>query len=167
MSPWGPNAIWMRQRSALTTFLRDWTVSGTFTASSGNPLTARAMGSSTDRTGTGTTSTTRADATGESVSGGSGYFNTAAFTTPVGTYGTAGRGTIPGPGSYNLNANFGRSFQLGDSSRRRLEARLEATNILNHANITGYGTVVDSTTYGLATSAGSMRSIQLTLRVRF
>lgn len=167
MSPFGPNGIWLRQRNTWTHFLRDWTLSGNMSLSSGAPLTARAMGSSTDKSGTGTTSTTRADATGESITSGSGYFNTAAFTSPAGTYGTAGRGTIPGPGSFNLNANFGRSFQLGDSFRRRLEARIEANNILNHPNITGYGTVVDSTTYGLATSAGSMRSVQLTLRLRF
>lgn len=167
-SPFGPTGLWLRQRTLWTETLRDWNLSLNFTLNSGRPLTARVLGSVADPGGSGATGSARADATGLPIHSGSGYFNTLAFTIPpANRYGNAGRNTIPGPGSFLLNASFGRSFQIGESTRRRLEARLEASNVLNHVNITGYGTVVNAANYGLATSAGPMRSVQLTVRFRF
>ena len=64
-----------------------------------------------------------------------------------------------------VNASFGRSFSL--TERRRLEFRLEANNLTNTVNITSIGTVVNSNTYGLALAAGTMRSVQGTVRYRF
>jgi hypothetical protein len=66
-----------------------------------------------------------------------------------------------------VNAGFGRSFQVGESTRRQLEVRLEGQNVLNHVNLTSYGTVVNAANYGQATAAGAMRSVQLTARFRF
>jgi hypothetical protein len=126
------------------------------------------LGAVADAGGSGATGSARADATGLAVNAGTGYFNTAAFTIPpANRYGNAGRNTIPGPGTFSMNAAFGRSFQIGENTRHRLEGRLEANNVLNHVNITSYGTVVNSANYGLATAAGQMRSIQLTVRFRF
>jgi hypothetical protein len=134
----------------------------------GNPLTARVLGNVADAAGTGATGSARASATGLPINAGSGYFNTLAFMLPAaGQYGTAGRSTIPGPGFFMLNAGLGRSIQIGDDSRHRLEARIEANNVLNHPNITGYGTTVNAVNYGLATNAGNMRSMQFLLRFRF
>lgn len=62
---------------------------------------------------------------------------------------------------------LGRSIQIGDDSRHRLEARIEANNVLNHPNITGLGTTVNAVNYGLATNAGNMRTMQFLLRFRF
>lgn len=167
-SPFGPNGIWMKQRNAWTTVLRDWNVSASINVNSGRPLTARVLGSVADAAGSGAVGSARADATGEAIGAGTGYFNTAAFAVPpANRYGNAGRNTIPGPGTFAMNASFGRSFQIGENTRHRLEGRLEANNVLNHVNITSYGTVVNSATYGLATAAGQMRSIQLTVRFRF
>ncbi|MBI4892069.1 MAG: TonB-dependent receptor [Acidobacteria bacterium] len=167
-SPWGPNGVWLKRRNALTAVLRDWNLNTSINANTGRPLTARVLGSVADAAGTGATGSARADATGQAIDSGSGYFNTAAFAIPpANRYGNAGRNTIPGPGSFMLNASFGRSFQVGESTRHRLEGRLEATNLLNHVNITSYGTVVNAANYGLATAAGNMRSIQLTVRFRF
>ncbi|HEY3443322.1 MAG TPA: TonB-dependent receptor [Paludibaculum sp.] len=167
-SPFGPNALWMKQKNLTSKILKDWSLNATITLNTGAPLTARVLGSVADAGGSGATGSARADATGASISGGSGYFNTAAFTTPPGNrYGNAARNTIPGPGTFGMNASFGRAWQIGDNSRHRLEGRLEADNILNHVNISSYGTVVNATNYGLATAAGQMRSIQLSLRLRF
>jgi hypothetical protein len=167
-SPVGPNGIWMRQRNALTAVLRDWNLSTSISLNSGRPLTARVLGSVADAAGSGAIGSARADATGLPVHGGTGYFNLAAFAVPpADRYGNAGRNTIPGPGSFVMNASFGRSFQVGENTRHRLEGRLEATNVLNHVNISSYGTVVNAANYGLATAAGPMRSIQLTVRFRF
>jgi outer membrane receptor protein involved in Fe transport len=167
-SPFGPSGIWLRQRNLLTNILRDWNLMTSINANSGRPLTATVLGSVADAGGSGATGSARADATGLPIDMGSGYFNPAAFSIPPGDrYGNAGRNTIPGPGSFVLNTSFGRSFQLGENSRHRLDGRVEANNLLNHVNITGYGTVVNSANYSLATQAGQMRSLQLTLRLRF
>jgi hypothetical protein len=100
------------------------------------------------------------------VTNGTGFFNTAAFTIPVaGTYGNAGRDTIPGIPNFSLTASFFRSFRLDD--KRRIEFRIDSTNPINHVNITQVNTVVESLSYGLPTNAGAMRSVTATVRLRF
>jgi hypothetical protein len=99
------------------------------------------------------------------VTGGD-FFNTVAFTIPqAGEFGNAGRNTIPGPWSFSLNGSFGRSFTIRE--RKRLEFRIDTTNLTNHVNITNVGTVVNSSTYGLALVASQMRTVQVTVRFRF
>ena len=83
----------------------------------------------------------------------------------VGSYGNAGRNTIPGPGTFSLNVAFARSFNLAE--RRRLEFRLETTNLLNHVNYTNYYTVVNAVNYGLPSAAAGMRTMQAVVRIRF
>lgn len=146
--------------------LKDWQVSGALTAQTGNPLTARVLGNTQQLAQTGGVGKGRAEATGEPVSTGSGFFNLDAFTVPAsGLYGDAGRNTIPGPGTFNLNLAFARSFNL--SERRRLEFRLESNNVLNHVNYTNLYTVVNAVNYGLPSAAGSMRTLNAVVRFRF
>ena len=126
------------------------------------------LGTSADPSGTGAVGSGRADATGSPINSGSGPFNLLAFAVPLpGQYGSAGRNTIPGPGMISLNATFGRTIQFGDSARRSLDIRLLANNLLNHVNITSWGTVVNSLNYGLPSAAGAMRTLSLSMRVRF
>ena len=147
--------------------LRDWQISGTITAQTGTPLTARVLGNTAKLAQTGGIGSGRADATGLDLASATGFFNLAAFTVPpVGEFGNAGRNTIPGPNLVSLNTAFGRSFQFGES-RRRLELRLEGTNVLNQVNITNINTVVNATNYGLPISASAMRSLTAVLRFRF
>ncbi len=47
-----------------------------------------------------------------------------------GEYGILSPGVIEGPGSYTVNANMGKTFQLTES--KQLTIRVDATNILNH-----------------------------------
>lgn len=148
-------------------FLRNWTLSGGITAESGTPLTARVLGNETQLAQTNGTGSERADATGLPVESGSGFFNLAAFTVPpAGQFGNAARNTIPGPDLVSVNAAFGRSFQFGDT-RRRLEFRAEANNVLNQVNITNVATVVNATNYGLPTAASTMRTMDIVMRFRF
>ena len=167
-SPFGERGYFLRQKNALSRTLRDWTFTTSVSANSGSAFTARVLGAAADAGGTGATGSARADATGLSLYNGSGYFNTAAFAVPGGgKFGSAGRNTIDGPGIFLLNASVGRSFSLGGDPRHGLEFRVSADNALNHPNITGVGTVVNSANYGLATNAGDMRSVQVNLRFRF
>jgi hypothetical protein len=48
-----------------------------------------------------------------------------------------------------------------------LEFRVDTTNFLNHVNPSGLITVVNSSQYGEITSAGGMRAVTATLRLRF
>lgn len=148
---------------------RNWTLSGSLLLESGTPLTARLLGNQSNVAGTGVVGSGRAEATGLPVTDGSGYFNLAAFTLPLaGELGDAGRNTIPGPWTWDLNTAFGRYFTLGgEGSRKRIELRLETNNTLNHVNITNVNTVVGSTQYGLPTTAGAMRTADINIRFRF
>jgi hypothetical protein len=147
--------------------LRNWSLSGGITAESGTPLTARVLGNEAQLAQTSGVGSERADSTGLPVETGSGFFNLAAFTLPPsGQFGNAGRNTIPGPSMVSVNAAFGRSFQFGDT-RRRLEFRAEANNVLNQVNYTNVGTVVNSVNYGLPISASGMRTLDIVMRFRF
>jgi hypothetical protein len=147
--------------------LKDWTLGGAVSASSGTPMTALVLGNLSNAGGTGVVGSGRADATGLPVSSGGGPFNLAAFALPAANrYGNAGRNTIPGPGQAAVNLSFGRSFPLGEE-HRRLEFRIEAENALNMVSYTRFGTTVNASNYGLVTAAAPMRSVTAQLRVRF
>lgn len=147
----------------MATMFRGWTIGGVLNATSGTPFTAVVNG---DTSGTGYTGNARADATGLPVTTGSGFFNTAAFAVPApGTFGDAGRDTIPGIPQFSLTASFFRSFRIDD--KRRIEFRIDSTNPINHVNITSINTTVNSIQYGLPTAAGAMRSMTATVRLRF
>ncbi len=146
---------------------KDWTMSGGLTAETGTPLTARVLGNQANVAQTSGIGSGRADATGLPIEG-SGFFDLAAFAVPPsGEFGDAGRNTIPGPGLVALNLTFGRAFQIGSETRRRLEFRWEANNIVNHVNYTNIYTVVNASNYGLPSAAISMRSMDIVVRYRF
>ena len=146
--------------------LKDWTLGGSISLRSGLPFTATVGGNRSQVSGTAVANTVRADSTGASVTASGLLFNTAAFTTPAaGEWGNAGRNTIPGPTTFNLNGSFGRIFRF--SERRSADLQVQAQNLLNRVTITNWGTVLGSSTYGLASSAAAMRKITVELRFRF
>ncbi len=165
-SPVGENGL-LRGGGVPEKLLKDWTFTGSVTAATGTPLTARVLGNQSDTAGTGAVGSGRADATGAPIDSSGGFFNLAAFTLPVaGEFGNAGRNTIPGPGLFSLNLSLSRSFRMGDD-RRRVEFRVDTTNITNHVSITNVYTVVNASNYGLASAASGMRTITGTVRFRF
>jgi hypothetical protein len=166
-SPVGVHGM-MRNGGWKTTALTGWTLAGTVGVTSGTPFTARVAGNLSNMGGTAAFGTGRAQATGESIDAGDyPYFNLLAFTTPLpGTYGNAGRDTIPGPLVPTVSGSLNRMFRLGES-RRQIQLRLSAGNALNHVVITGYGTTINASTYGLPTSASGTRTVNLFLRFTF
>jgi len=166
-SPVGIHGLW-RNGGWKTKALTGWTLSGGFTATSGTPLTARVQGNLANTGGTAAFGTGRAEATGEDINAaGSPYFNLLAFTTPpAGQYGDAGRNTIPGLFQIGLNSSLNRAWRFGDT-RRQLQLRISANNVLNHVVITNIGTTVNATNYGLPTAASATRTATLTLRFNF
>jgi hypothetical protein len=167
-SPIAANGSRIAPDSKLGRAFKDWQISGQLTVQSGlYNLTPKQLGNTVQLAQTNGAGSERADATGLPVNSGSGYFNLAAFAVaPAGQFGNAGRDTIEGPGETMLNSAIARSFQFGES-RRRLEIRVEGSNVLNKVNITSLYTTVNAINYGLPTAAGSMRTLNLVARFRF
>jgi len=118
--------------------------------------------------GTGFTGTIRPDPTGSpiSTSGVSPHLNIAAYTAPLpGQWGTAGRNSITGPDQFSLDSSLARTFR--PNTRFYLDARVDATNLLNHGVFTGWNTTINSTQFGLPVAVNPMRSLEISLRLRF
>ncbi len=165
-SPVGVRNAMFQKQPWLQKSLKDWQLQGSTTVQSGRLLTPTVQGNASNLGGAGVAGTVRADATGLPIDAGSGYFNPLAFTVPLaGTYGTAGRGTIPGPGQFTMTLQLARQIQLAE--RKSVEFNVQAANLLNHVNISGIGTVVNSLNYGLANGAAGMRTVSATVRLRF
>jgi hypothetical protein len=102
------------------------------------------------------------------------WFNTAAFVqnkvvTGVATDGNSPRNLLDGPGYKVVDLAVSRDFSL--SERFKLRFRAEATNVFNMVNLGQPGAAVPSgatsTTFGVITSANSMRKMQFGLRLTF
>ena len=142
--------------------IRGWQLFGSYNLTSGTPFTATVAG---DPSNTGIIGSARANATGLPVEDGTGYFNPAAFSVPVGTYGNAGRNTIPGIVNFSMNASAMRSFRIGE--RHRLSLTFSTQNPLNHPSLTGINTVIGTALVGTATSYGNMRTVSANARFTF
>lgn len=156
--------------------VKEWTITSQISAGSGLPESPVFLAAVP---GTSITNTIRPDLTGASVYKASpGYFlNVSAYSAPVaGQWGSARRNSITGPGQFSLNGALARTFRL--RAPFNLDVTVDAANLLNHAaftawnttlnwNTTESGTTLDSPTFGLPAAANSMRSLQVTARLRF
>ncbi len=144
--------------------IRGWTLQSNVSVNSGSPVTATVSG---DPSGTGIVGGARAEATGAPVNAAANYFfNLAAFSVPqTGTYGNAGRNTIPGVLNFGMNGSVFRSFRIKE--KHTLTFTVQASNPLNRVTVTGFGTVIGSVNAGLPTGAAGMRSITASTRFNF
>ena len=102
-------------------------------------------------------------------------FNTCAFVDPpLGSFGSAGRNTILGPGYRTWDFSLFKNFKT--SERTNLEFRGEFFNVLNHTNFlfakTGpqnpnNSTILGTPQFGFFTAARDPRQIQLALKFSF
>jgi hypothetical protein len=145
------------------TLFKDWTVTSQFTRGSGLPFTPVSF---TAVAGTGVVGV-RPSLTGAPTTSAPGaYANPADYSAPLpGTWGDAGRNSIRGPAQFALNASLARVFRL--RGRLNLEWRVAATNVLNRVTFATIGTVISSPQFGLPTLANPMRTLQMTVRLRF
>jgi hypothetical protein len=167
--PFGPNRRWLNNDGRLARVLGSWAWTGSLTLSTGNPYTARIVGARTD-VAQGTNGTLRANYNGQAIalktSTIAEYFNTAAFSVPAtGSFGNAGRNTIIGPGTANMNMALMKSVMLGSS--RSLSVRVEANNVFNHPQFGSIDTTVNSLTFGQVVAMRSMRTVQVVARAGF
>ena len=94
------------------------------------------------------------------------YFDTSAFALPaLGTFGTAGRNTLIGPGLQNLDAGLFKDFPI--SENRKFQLRWEVFNSLNHPNFSNPNATFSSSNFGRILSAKDPRIMQLAAKFYF
>jgi hypothetical protein len=94
------------------------------------------------------------------------YINTAAFTTAIGHFGTAGRGECTGPGFNNWDISGIKNIQM--SERFRMQFRAEFFNAFNHVSFNSFdNNVGDGTLFGQLNGTHDPRIIQLGLKLYF
>jgi len=98
------------------------------------------------------------------------FWNVAAFdaTSPSLSlkFGNAGRNTLRTPGRQNWDASVARTFRIFES--HSLQFRLEAFNLTNHPNWnTPSANAQTPSTFGVITTAKTMRQMQVALKYSF
>jgi hypothetical protein len=167
--PFGKGLRWLNAGGPAATLFGDWSFSGNLTAQSGAPFTARVTGNVAD-VARGVNGTLRANYNGEPVSLPDPttlrFFNTDAFSVPpLGEFGNAGRNTITGPGTFNVNMALSKNVNLGRA--RGISIRVQANNVFNTVQFSSIDAVVNSPTFGQVTGVRPMRSVQVVTRFRF
>jgi hypothetical protein len=146
-------------------FFKEWTLLTNIATGTGMPETPSYLATVP---GTGFYNTIRPSLTGAPIyaSAAGVHLNVAAYSAPLsGQWGTAGRDSITGPGQFSLDSSLERTFR--PSTKFNLIARVDGTNVLNHAVFTGWITAVNSAQFGVPAAANAMRSLQATIRLRF
>ncbi len=92
------------------------------------------------------------------------------YPNPIGRFGSAQVGSIPGPGLINLSSGLSKSFKVTEGVSLRVEGTF--TNILNHTNLGDPNTNISSSSFGLITGTigsdfGGARSGQVSARIDF
>ncbi|MGH8717004.1 MAG: hypothetical protein ACREUI_09850, partial [Burkholderiales bacterium] len=94
------------------------------------------------------------------------WFDPAAFVVnALGTYGTAGRNSLRGPGSTTLNLGLHKDFPIRESFK--FQVRFETFNALNNVNLGLPNGNRSSSAFGRITAAGDPRILQFALRAAF
>jgi trimeric autotransporter adhesin len=167
--PFGKDKKWLTSSGAAQKLFSGFTFSGNVTLASGFPFSPRFFGRATDLS-RGTTGAARPDMVpGQSIEMDhptiQEWFNTAAFASPAGIFGTAGRNVIIGPGTVAMDMAISKNIQLKEM--QGMELRLSATNVFNMVHFSSIDSTYGSQTFGQVVGAGAMRKAQLTARYRF
>ena len=131
--PFGPDRRYLNQGGVVGGVVGGWKVTSVVTLASGFPLTVSA---GEDTANIGNCCRPNRDFTVSTKSDNptiDRWFNTSAYSrAPNGTFGTAGRSEVTGPGIMNWDFSLLREFHFGDGPH--LEFRFEAFNFLNNPN---------------------------------
>jgi len=144
--------------------LAGWQLSGITRFESGTPFTVTVPG---DRAGIGGGSQ-RPDAVAPVVIEKTlaRWFSTNSFATPaLGTFGSAGRNIIRGPGLNNWDVSFSKKTQVRENVA--LQFRGEFFNLFNHTQYSSVAAGLGGATFGQVTAARDPRITQLGLRLLF
>ncbi len=96
------------------------------------------------------------------------WFNTSCYlNTNSYVFGNAGRNILRAPGRNLLNISVQRNFPVRLLGESNLNMRLEGFNVLNHPQFNGPGSTLGNSLYGIISSAGSPRQVQVAARLTF
>ncbi len=89
---------------------------------------------------------------------------------PIGRFGSAGIGTVVGPGTVNVNAGLSKQFVITERVHMKIEGSF--TNVLNHTNLADPVLNITNSSVGVITSArgsdfGGARTGQVGARIDF
>jgi hypothetical protein len=101
---------------------------------------------------------------------GTGYFNQAAYSSPLvnpGTFGNSGRNRLTGPSYFDTDMSLVKNFSIMPHERAKLQFRADFFDLFNNVNLNTPTTSLSSSVFGKITSAQNARQIQLALRLSF
>jgi len=156
-----------RADGVLGALTSDWQVSGILNVQSGNHFSV-VTGVDNALNKVATTPTQRPNQILDDPYLKQGYrwLNPAAFQAPApGTYGTMKFNTIVAPGRFNIDAGLVRSFRLVGT--QEVQFRAEAFNLLNRTQLGVPELRMNQATFGLITTAGDPRIVQLAVKYSF
>jgi len=164
--PFGKNKAFLHNAVA-SAIVGGWAVSPVYQYQTGLPFTPA---TTSDLANAGTIQRPRQLCNGNV--GGAGtirqWFNTTCYVnTPSFTFGNAGRNILRAPGKNQLNLSLQRNFPLLFLREGNLNMRLEGFNLLNHPQFNAPGNTIGTSLYGVISSAGSPRQMQLAARITF
>ena len=94
------------------------------------------------------------------------WFNTAAFTRALVTYGTSPRNPLVGPGISTFDMSLSKSFRVRE--RYQVQFRWEAFNSLNKPQFGNPGGVLGMSNFGIITATSkNNREMQVALKYTF
>jgi hypothetical protein len=166
--PFGPDRRWLN-RGAWALCFGNWDLYGVLAMHSGRPFTPAVHPdldiSNTGRANLGFGANDRPNLVGDPAVPSPGpdrWFNPDAYALPdFGTFGDAGRNSLDGPGSKNVNLALTRRVPL---RRGVFQLRLEIFNAFNWTNFDQPENFIGLPTFGRILSAGAPRRMQLGLR---
>jgi hypothetical protein len=162
--PFGAGKTWLSNGGAASYILGGWQVQGIVRLGSGFPFTV----TSTNVCQCGSYVPQRVNFVSPGNVGqlddptAARWFDAGAYAVPAaGTQGTAGRNTVRGPGTQQVNLSISKRFPIG---RARAEFRAEIFNLLNHDNFGNPDANISNATVGTITTADDGRNAQLGFR---
>jgi hypothetical protein len=148
--------------------LGNWALSGVLTAQSGAAFTVTTQANTVYSA----VGALRADVLSDPTLGAdqrsiARWFDTSAFQQPApARFGNQGVGILRGPGFFNTDLAILRNFAL-PGENRKLQLRGEFLNATNHTNFGLPGRVLNAPGFGVISSAGPARRIQIGARIVF
>ncbi len=172
--PFGRNRLIGRNMGkAADAVVGGWQVNAIVSVHNGFPITIN--NNVTDTTNTGQRSN-RANCVSPAVvlgtqnfggaGGGYQWFDPTTFaSTPIGSFGNCGVGTVRGPGLTTADLSLNKHFRFTEA--QNLEVRGEFINALNHPILNAPDNTFGSTTFGVIQSSQGARNIQVSLKYNF
>jgi len=168
--PFGQGRKYLNRGGIVGAVLGGWQQSGSFVAHSGIPFNI--YSGSSAPTG-GISGYVYANCIGDpslSSRGTAEWFNTSAFSDPAAYHvGSCGRDIVRGPGAWGYNAAMMKNFKIPVTTHEALtlQIRADAFNFFNHPNLGLPGNTLDTTSFGVITSASAPRTLQLGAQLQF